>query len=298
MHDVTALIPLYRSRRFFDIICQNVEGVLARGGRVIVSDQQRHDDCACLLQQAYGGHENFQVLDWCENGNWVSNINRLIASVTTEFFRMIPHDDSAGPEAFQALRAELVARPDAILSFGPVTAIDLSGNRLPERDQTQERESGLNAQEWNVLDVADLFWTGRFGGAFKGMVRMRPVLQHDLLIRPTPSLEHSERAWLLALALVGRFVLAPQGHLTKRYYEDSTHRQWKFGPRENAEATAMMRGYVRDILPTGPLANEIDAILVDRQTKSGGADSVLPPTPRDPDLGIARLRMRAGIGQP
>ncbi len=276
MHDVSLLIPLYRSNRFFDVVCENIRTVLLQGGSVIVSDQERGDDCIERLQAKFGQEPRFLALDEAEAGNWVSNINRLIRSVRTDFFRVVPHDDSASAQSNTALRAQLVAHPDAVLCFGPVVAIDLAGARLPELDQSNAHYEGLETEPWNIDAFSDLFWSGRFGGAFKGMVRRSAIEAHDLLIRETPRLEHSERAWLFALALTGRFVFARDGILTKRYYADSTHKSWAFGARERADTTALMRSYVRDLVHDPLIRAALDGRLVHYQIEADGPDSLYP----------------------
>ncbi|WP_203292189.1 glycosyltransferase family A protein [Maricaulis parjimensis] len=276
MRDTSLLIPLYQSSRFFDVICENIDCVLPQGGQVIVSDQQGEDDCVARLRDRYGHLDTFTALDAREDGNWVSNSNRLMRAVRTEFFRIVPHDDSVSLSSFLAMRARLRACPDAVLCYGPVHAISLDGHRLPERDQIHDVEDTSDRAPWSAETAADLFWTGRFGGAFKGLVRTHVVQQNQVYMRETPRLEHSERAWLFALAMIGRFVHAPRGVLTKRYYPESTHRQWRAGAQERAEATRVMREFARDLIRDRDAWAKVDTILVGRQEAADGPASIRP----------------------
>lgn len=249
LEDVSVLIPLYRSDRFYNIICDNVDAALSVGARVIVSDCHCLDDAVPKLRERYGLHTDFTAIESLDGLDWIHNINLLMAFVETDFFRIIPHDDSSDAAALFALREELRKDPEAILSFGPQFGEALDGTRLPGTDQINSRERVNDPAPWWPPDPAGVFFEDRYNGAFKGMIRTSLIRKHKLHIRRSPSGALSERAWLSALVLVGRFRFTPAGYLRKRMYPESTHRGWKFDTSERVEASRLIAGYIRDLVP-------------------------------------------------
>ncbi len=228
--------------------------------KVLLSDQHGHDDCAERLRQRYAGHENIRVLANDTGGDWVANINVLIKACETEFFRILPHDDMSGLEDLAALHQALLDTPDAVLSFGPVHAETLEGEPLPARNELNLDEAERNGEPWDRLEGARLFSTGRFSGAFKGLVRAAAVRRHRLWIERTDRLIHSERAWLAGLAFVGRFTYAPRGGLRKRYHPDSTHAQWNVEAADFVSTTRVMINYANRLLE-----NETDRFAAEQE---------------------------------
>jgi hypothetical protein len=66
-----------------------------------------------------------------------------------------------------------------------------------------------------------------FNGAFKGLFRRQLVDRHRLFIEPTWQLQYSERCWLFAMSLLGKFHFMESYQYLKRVYPGSTHAQWR-----------------------------------------------------------------------
>ncbi|WP_291841602.1 hypothetical protein [Maricaulis sp.] len=248
---VTVLIPLYRSGRFLPILSETIRTHLETGIPVTVSD--RNGDAALIgtLRDQFAGASGFSSFVCDDDDHWVANMNSLIAATQTPYFRILPHDDSASPESTLRMCRALEADPDAVLAFGPVRAWSLDGVRMPDRDQSNA-DMADGHRHWRRDTALALFWSGRCAGAFKGVVRRIPKgLDSPLMIRPTPSLAHSERIWLSALGLLGHFRLEPDAVLHKRYYDESTHRRWKFNAAEYADAASVLLDYVAALIEPG-----------------------------------------------
>lgn len=246
MH-VSCLIPLYRSHAFFDIICENIDAHLTEDTEILISDRHGLDDTASRLAARYAREARVRVLTVLDEGDWVTNICQLIRAARGRYFRIIPHDDSASIESTRRLAQALDENDDAVLAYGIVRAVDLRGTPLPQLDQLNAAESPTS-KVWGLEDALSLFWRNRFLGAFKGVVRADAIRSRRLLIKKTPTLVCSERAWLFALALVGRFQFVPESVLVKRYYSGSTSSHWDYTPRVYADFVGVMRQYCDELI--------------------------------------------------
>ncbi len=247
MNKLSCLIPLYRSRRFLEIIQANIDAHLELGAEVIISDRHLLDDTTTILAERYRSEPDVKIISAKDELNWVDNINLLISECQCEYFRITPHDDTATAESSRLLVEALDRERTAILAYGVVRACTLDGHPLPKKDHLNASEKP-GVAEWNMEAALSLFWTGRYGGSFKGVVRAEAVRESKLLIKKTPTLVHAERAWLFALALRGPFTFVPDSVLVKRYYEDSTHRSWKHSSQTILDVAAIMQEYCTELL--------------------------------------------------
>jgi CRISPR/Cas system CMR-associated protein Cmr5 small subunit len=90
---------------------------------------------------------------------------------------------------------------------------------------------------------------GYYDGAFKGMIDNKVVKKYGLLIKPTPTLVWSERLWLNALRMTGKFVLSNKLMMAKRYYKESTHAQWKYTNQAYVDGAITMAAYGEKLIP-------------------------------------------------
>lgn len=247
MKPVSCLIPLYRSRRFLEIVQANIDAHLELDAEVILSDRHLLDDTTAVLVERYHHVPNVHIITATDAADWVENTNSLIARSTGKYFRIVPHDDTATAESTRLLMEALERNDDAVLAYGVVRAIDLEGQAIPGRDEMNANDSPEN-RAWSIEDALSLFWRARFLGSFKGLVRGETLRKNNLQIKKTPTLIHSERTWLFGLALAGRFQFVPDSVLLKRYHETSTHRGWRYSAQVILDAAATMQGYCDDLI--------------------------------------------------
>ncbi|WP_165929064.1 glycosyltransferase family A protein [Shimia isoporae] len=248
------LIPLYRSERFLAIIEENVRELAGRDVEIILADRNGDHAFCYRLQERLSDVANLRVICDASNMNWVENIADLITLARGQYLQILPHDDSTTKEATRRLCAALDQQPDAVLACGQVRAFDLDGNRLEDRDELNAEENP-DARSWTLDDVLRLVWQGRFNGAFKGVIRRQVAQDARCRFKATPGTILSERVWLFSLGLAGRLAFVPVDALAKRYYPESTHRQWEFGSQAYLDATELMVEAVKARFGESALAN-------------------------------------------
>ena len=236
---ISHLIPLYRSHRFVDVIAANVAELAGSETEILLADRNGDEALCAELRARFANVPNLRILCDDTNANWVENIAGLIDAAQGTYIQVLPHDDGTTKAATTAMCAALDTAPDAVLAYGRVRAFDLVGTPLPDRDELNSRECA-EATGWTLSDALPLLWTGRFNGAFKGVIRRATTQQPACRFSATPSTALSERAWLFSLALQGRFQFVPMDVLHKRYYPDSTHRGWTLTAQTYEEATQLM----------------------------------------------------------
>lgn len=253
---LTCLIPLYGSEKFRSIVLKNIHEHLNSGMHVIVSDRHFKDNLIDEIEAQFHDNPSVLTLKAIDEADWVENINSMIQIVKTDYFRILPHDDSASGDSSKLLVDALERDESAILATGIVHAKNLLGLRITKRDQLNTEEIN-STNDWSTESCLEFFWKGRFAGAFKGVVRTEPIKRHNLLIEKTPTLVHSERTWLFALALLGKYLVVPQSKLIKRYYSTSTHKQWKYSEQTTLDATNVMAGYCDRLIEDKDLSRRV-----------------------------------------
>ncbi|MEM6281534.1 MAG: glycosyltransferase family A protein [Chloroflexota bacterium] len=243
----TVVIPLFKSRRFMPTIIANINALPAHGVEVLISDRHCHDDTIDQLAQRYADDPRIRCLKHQDKLDWVAHINSLLEEAQGEYWRFLAHDDLSPAGSLEALIHALDSNTDAILAYGPIKAIDMNDNPLPERDKPDPHPAAAEAS-WTLGIALEMFWTGYFNGAFKGLVRRNIVMQSELLIRSTQDQIYPERCWLFALCLLGRFHFVPQATYVKRFYEGSVHSRWKITGRNYLSCAHVMSSYLCDLL--------------------------------------------------
>lgn len=157
----------------------------------------------------------------------------------------MPHDDTFPADSTALLARPLRSNPKIVLSHGRVLAETDCGNRLPNRDEPQLSPEPVTDP---LRFSAELFWRGHFNGAFKAVLRAKVVNNGPLLIRPTTSLRHSERAWLFGYSLLGEFSFTPEASMQKRYWTGSLTDGWKRAPHDMIEVADIMASYAEDFV--------------------------------------------------
>jgi len=254
LQEVTCLIPLYRSVPQLPRVFENIDDHLRLGARVLCSDEHGFDDAARQIIDRYASHPDVQVFSSTGGGDWVSNCNRLIAACETPFFRIVPHDDTFPADSTALLVRALRNNPKLVVSHGRVLAENDAGVRLPNRDEPTLRPEPVADP---LRFSAELFWRGHYNGAFKSVIRRNVVDGGPLLIRPTASLRHSERAWLFAYSLLGEFSFNPDATIQKRYWTGSLTDRWERDPQDMIETAHVMVGYATDFIKDEDILNAL-----------------------------------------
>ena len=246
---VTVAIPLHRSAAFVDNVLACIRAMPETGVEILVSDRHLADDALDRIARATVGDPRVRCLAERDGLDWVSHINHLVRTAQGDFWRLSPHDDYVPPGSLESLLDAMEHDPDLLVAYPATYAETLEGERLPNLDVTKPHPESTD--RWTYDHFLNLYRGGYFQGAFKGLVRLAPVRQHNLYIRPNVGLIDSERLWLFGLALAGRFRFVPDSTYVKRYHDTSTHRQWRRRPLHGLGAIWVMNAYVRALHPPG-----------------------------------------------
>ncbi|MEM6796188.1 MAG: glycosyltransferase [Acidobacteriota bacterium] len=246
---VTVGIPLYRSAPFVGNVSATIEA-LPTDVEVLISDRHRHDSAIDELRRRHSGDARVRFSERLDGRDWVEHLNDLMREAKGRYWRFMPHDDFTDRKSFEALIECLEGSPEALLAYGPTTASDAAGTRLPHLD-TPAPHPVYNDAPWFLGLALDCFSRGHFNGAFKGLIRRRDLAARRLWIRRTRGGVYAERAWLSALALIGRFQFVENAAYWKRYHSESVHARWPSSGQWPFEWSVrrQLLGYFRDLLP-------------------------------------------------
>ena len=244
-HQVSVLIPLYRSARWEPVILANIARARAGGAEVILSDRHGHDDLAERLAGGYRNDSAVRILRSSDNGDFVDNCNALLQAAQGSYARIVPHDDDMLETA--AMVAALEAQPGAVLAYGRLLGLDGDGRADPAKDRRHRHET-TTPGFWSLQDALSVFWTQRVQGGFKGLVRVDALHRKNLWIRKADGVSYSERCWIAGLGMAGPISCVASDMLAKRFYPDSTHRGWRRDDACIAACANVLAGYARDLI--------------------------------------------------
>ena len=250
-HQVSVLIPLYRSARWESVILANIARARAGGAEVILGDRHGDDDLAERLAIAYRNDSAVQVLRSNDRSDFVDNSNALLRAAQGRYARIVPHDDDMLET--DAMVAALEAQRGAVLCYGRLPGLDGDGRANPARDERQEYETTAQGF-WSLQDALSVFWTRRVQGGFKGLVRVDALHKRDLWIRKAEGVAYSERCWIAGLGMAGPISCVASDMLAKRFYPESTHPAWRRDDACIAACATVLAGYARDLIADAELA--------------------------------------------
>ena len=240
---VSVGIPLYRSRRFLEIIIENIEAIEYRNVEIIISDQHLLDDTLEVLRERFGSDSRFRFLAGSDNLNWVENFNLLLRRSTGKYFLWMAHDDSFPSNYISELVSALEERPGAVLAFGRAEQISIDGF-LPTFPFLPP--PFLPDEAWSLGCSLRALTLWQLWIAFRGVVRREVVEQSNLYIRPTYRNIRADIYWVFGLSLRGRLCFVPSCYCTKRYYGSSAGADWHFGIRQSLNACRVLHSYLDD----------------------------------------------------
>ncbi len=240
---VSVGIPLYRSRRFLDVIIENIEAIDYPNLEIIVSDQHLEDDAMSVLKVRYGSDPRFRFLTGTDGIDWVRNFNLLLRQASGRYFLWMAHDDTYPSDYVRQLVSALEQNPAAVLAFGRVEQISLDGflPTFPFVPPPIERDG-----PWSLHSALKMLTLWHLWFAFRGVVRRSVVEESDLYVRQTYHNIRADIYWVFALSLVGPLCYVPSCYCIKRFHRQSGGARWRFGPRQSLNACSVLRSYLND----------------------------------------------------
>jgi glycosyltransferase involved in cell wall biosynthesis len=241
---VTVAIPLYESRRFLEIIAENIRNADYPNLEILVSDRHLADDTVEQLRGQFAGDQRLRFITAEDGLSWVDHYNTLLAAASGEYFLWMPHDDSYPPGYIGALVARLEGAPDSVLAFGYCDAEHPDGQHTIDSDLPPI----VPGEVWSPRSALRLLFGWDLGVAMRGVFRRSAVADAGLWLPQTRGRAHADTCWLFGMALLGRFEFVPEARCLKRFYPTSTHAQWR--PLPPIELTRVLTRYLRDLVPS------------------------------------------------
>lgn len=233
---ISTVIPLYKSKRWVPDIIRNIEGINYEPSEIIISDRHGLDDAIDIIEEHFEQDDRVTCIRSSDGADWVSNIDFLLRYAKGKYWRMMPHDDTFESCDLEVMQKIFAEHDDLIVIYGPVQAIDLDGNPIGHRTLLEPKPPlGYPLTLSNSVLVN---YHNYFNGAFKGLVDREKIERHGAWIRKTVHLMNSERCWLFALSLLGRFHFYEDFHYTKRYFNNSTSASWRFTIRNHVSVAS------------------------------------------------------------
>ena len=220
---VSLALPLYKSRRFVDILIENLDSLDWPNLEILISDRHGADDALDCLQARYGHDARFRFFRAWDELDWVAHYNFLLRAATGTYFLWMPHDDSYASNYVSELVTLLETNPDAILAFSRADWLFQDGNilRLPRTTPFS------NDAPWAWTSPLQLFLGHHLWLTVRGIFRRAFVIEHDLFMPATRENNAADLVWAFAMACSGRFVWTRETFCRKRFYPQSTHAQFK-----------------------------------------------------------------------
>ena len=240
---VTVAVPLYRSRRFLQIVTDNLDAIDYPHLEILVSDRHHADDAIDVLKARYRADARFTFVTATDEIDWVDHFNLLLRQATGTYFLWMAHDDSYPADYVRQLVAALEQHPDAVLAFGQVDSVSVDGF-LPAFPFTPPPVT--NDEVWSMRSALKVLTLWQLWIAFRGVIRRDVVARRDLYLRHTYRNIRADIYWVFALLLSGRLLYVASCRCTKRFERGSGGAAWRFGPRQSLNACRVLRSYLHD----------------------------------------------------
>jgi glycosyltransferase involved in cell wall biosynthesis len=193
-------VPLFNGRA---TVLKAVGSALAQVGvshRVLISDNGSTDEGAAMIERAFEGAPNLQVVRHSTNRGATWNFNWLLSHASTRYFMWLASDDWLDDKYALRCIQRLEAAPDATLAFGRVEM-----HRFPGEDpfvaySAKRQFKGSASQRFNMVyrHFPDVYMYGV----------MRSKMAQDA--GGLPSLPAPDVAFIRRLSLAGPFVNVPE----------------------------------------------------------------------------------------
>jgi glycosyltransferase involved in cell wall biosynthesis len=219
---VTNAIPLYRSKRFVEIIISNIEAIDYPNIEILISDHHQYDDAIGILEERLRNDPRVTIIKTKNELNYAQHYNMLLSLGRGKYFRWMPHDDSYPKCCLKEMVEILESHPEVVLVNGPWHALDDNG-KVIEKNQPGKSRLGYWSFETSLL----VAFGGYEGHAFKGLFRRDVAVGKGIWLFDTERIISPERCWEFAMSLVGEFYNYESFEYHKRYYPGSTKHTWQ-----------------------------------------------------------------------
>lgn len=251
-HAVAVLIPLHRSERFAETVQDNIRALVDEV-QVVVSDPTEHDGLLAELSGLWAGHPNVTFFGRrLLGGGWVAHYNDLLVRCQRPYFMWLPHDDTIEADYVMRCREALLARPDVVGAYGRLVPVEGPGLDLVELPPWPQPTVGGTPAE---AVTAVTSWYP--GVAFRSVFRREAV--NPLPVTPVDG-RWADVVWMFSMMSSHRLVAVPAATYRKRWYAESTHRQWPNADHRPLLAPLLVAELVHNF-PGMDLGNEVERLV-------------------------------------
>ena len=219
---ITNAIPLFRSKRFVDVIIANIEAIEYPNTEIIISDRHQYDDAIDILAAYFEKDPRVTILKAKDELSFAGHCNLLLFKGHGKYFRWMPHDDSYPRCCLMEKVKILEAHPEIVLVNGPWHVLDVNENVAVVRHPMKSRLG-----RWSYETSLFIAFGDYEAHAFKGLFRRDIPVQKGIFLFDTPRIISPERCWEFAMSLTGEFNCYPDFAYHKHYYQESTHAGWR-----------------------------------------------------------------------
>lgn len=221
---VTLLIAAYNSEPYLQRTLDSIRAQSFQGFRCLISDDVSTDRTAEIVERIASTDSRFVLLRNASNLGWIGNVNRLLDRVDSEFYMLMPHDDTLEPRYLEALVAALRANPDAVLAVSDLSLQKLDGGKETHVFQMPPKDYSARQRAAHLMMLPKVrYWYV----AYRGLVRAQIAGRGLRLRRSSLGEPFADRTWILELAMRGRFVHCPETLYNKYHYKESVSMGWK-----------------------------------------------------------------------
>lgn len=220
---ISLIFPLYKSKRFLDLIIANIEAVEYPNVEFLFGDRHLFDDAMDVLSQKYLGDDRFRFYRFKDKKGWLDNLNFLISKANGNYYRFMPHDDSFPICGLNCMVEEFNLHPDSILVFSPVKHFHLDDPKK-KLYQNDDNLKDFNNTVWNDQWILNINSPMKAKGSFRGLIDLDKVRKAGLEIKKADLF--ADRYFLFGLAIIGRFRVIEAGASIKMMHSESVSAGW------------------------------------------------------------------------
>jgi glycosyltransferase involved in cell wall biosynthesis len=283
-------LPVYNGERY---LAEAIESLLAQtfsDFELILCDNASVDATEAICRHYASADPRVRYVRNEQNVGALPNFNRAFELARGRYFKWAAHDDRCAPDYLAACVAVLEREPGVVLCHARTRAIDADGSPLVASDDPAPEDEQAAALRDELYDpprrldsadpavrLADVLVPTRWCFEMFGVARADLVRQTPLLL----SFYGSDKVFLAALALRGRFHEVPRELFFRRYHPgQSSARSY----REQAAWSDARRGRRR--APVVP--PQVRCLLWYLRTVAAGAPAL---------SAVQRLRCLAAVGR-
>jgi glycosyltransferase involved in cell wall biosynthesis len=210
-------LAVYNGEPYLEEALESIRTQTFQDFELIISDNASTDRTGAICEEYARRNPRVRYHRNATNIGGANNENQTFRMSRSKYFRWAAHDDVCAPELFERCIAELESRPELVLCYSQVIAIDEHGQlgRLISRNHAS---SDLPYKRFRAMATASDFCEETYG-IIRSEVLARTRLQQNYTA--------SDRTLLSELALYGPFYEVQEPLFFKRFHPKNVYTDWR-----------------------------------------------------------------------